>query len=256
MPRQTDDKSVASHDDATGSHRIDAAKERTLGNPIWKRRQEVRENEQVNVRFIGDACRRNRARMIVGNIVKDFRSTHAAGRQSCVAKQGDQLGRQPLVNKNVRVLCGTREIFGRRRVAANDDASAFEIESVTIGRLCRVVMNADRRDREAASGKYGRGAVFVHKDRLGIKRDGIGRKHGRTVVGRTIPRIERISLIESSDHFFNAGRSVNRERFLSPGYPGLEAKFTEFANMIGVKVGDENCIDALEGNVPKQQVAC
>ena len=148
-----------------------------------------------------------------------------------------------------------RHLFG---VARDHHRAAAVVEAV-----------ADRRRRRRMidlEGGDGQAVVLEYLDESAGRRGTVGQgkrpRHQRrrcwwhdvcAVVRGAIDIIERIGLVETVDHLRNAVRTKHGERLTPAADPGLHAEFTEVADVVGMKVREQDRGDARAREIHQRQ---
>ena len=184
--------------------------------------------------------------VVRGNVGSDPGHRRPVVAHCGVVQHGHHRGLQAFVEKDVD---STRE-FGQRcrgrGIAAEHDGAAAIIKTVAHSRKNRAVSDRECRDRQPVLLQYHQACIRALRQREGASKTArAGRWHGRfAMVGNAVRFVQSIGFIEALDDRFDALRSDHLDRILMAcAGPALEHHFAQAADVVGVEMREENCVD-------------
>jgi hypothetical protein len=130
------------------------------------------------------------------------------------------------------------------------------IQSIAVSRFDRIVLNFEGYDFQSIAFKDRRRVIGSLQ--FNFVRHGAGRRAGKhlfCVMRRAVIYVQAVGLSESANDFFNSRGAIDFDRFRASGNPALRNRFTQVADVVRMKVRQQDRAEVLRWQFVQRNLA-
>ena len=232
-----------------------AAHEHGLCLRRGKRRHEVAQHQELDLRVGGQRVHVGGEGVVVERVLQHLPGPLVAAARKGPRRHADEVVGKDLVDQDVDALARGFQVRRAHGVAADDDRAAAEIDPVAQRRRDRLVVDQEGGDLHAVLVvDDGRGGIAPEFYRMGRRLGARSRQQVGAVVGDPVGGVELVGGLKAGDHLVDAGWTVDVKRFGAARDPAPEGDLAEFADVVGVEVGEQHTGEVAGRQAPEPQV--